>query len=259
MDLGLKNKTALITGASRGIGQAIAISLAKEGVNVTIVARNNKNLNKTLDMMGGNANKHTIVELDLLEEGSEMELFNILKERKKNDIDILVHNLGGSMDITDPLCSLAKWRKIMRFNLEISVELNRLIIPYMKKKNWGRIVHISSISAMENHGPPTYCAAKAALSAYTRSVGGYVARDGIVMSSVLPGAIFTKGGYWDEASNERIEHVQKYLKERQRIGRFGDVKEIADFVTFLASDLASFNTGSIIPIDGGQGRGYFGQ
>jgi len=90
-------------------------------------------------------------------------------------------------------------------------------------------------------------------------MGGVVAQDGIVMTAVLPGAVFTEDGYWDKASRDRPDHVQKYLAERQRIGRFGRPEEIANFVTYLCSDLASLNTGSIIPVDGGQGRGYFGQ
>jgi 3-oxoacyl-[acyl-carrier protein] reductase len=90
-------------------------------------------------------------------------------------------------------------------------------------------------------------------------MGGVVAPDGVVMTAVLPGAVFTEGGYWDKTLKERPEHVAKYLSERQRIGRFGKPEEIGDYVAYLCSEIASFNTGSIVPIDGGQGRGYFGQ
>ena len=86
-----------------------------------------------------------------------------------------------------------------------------------------------------------------------------LAPDGIVMTAVLPGAVFTEGGYWDIASTERPEHVEKYLEDRMAIHRFGKPDEIGNFVVFLCSEQASFCTGSIIPIDGGQGRGFFGQ
>jgi 3-oxoacyl-[acyl-carrier protein] reductase len=80
-----------------------------------------------------------------------------------------------------------------------------------------------------------------------------------VISAVLPGAVYTENGYWAAVSKDNPEYARKFLSERQRIGRFGKPEEIGDFVAFLCSDLASFNTGSIVPIDGGMGRGYFGQ
>jgi 3-oxoacyl-[acyl-carrier protein] reductase len=195
--------------------------------------------------------------MDLMPEGAPQALVEIAN--RYGQVDIAVHNAGGTLDISDQFCSLDDWRRIYRFNFEIAVELNSLLIPTMQENKWGRVCHISSISAMENHGPVPYCAMKAALTAYTRSMGGVVAPDGVVISAVLPGAVFTEGGYWDKTLHERPEHVKKYLGERQRIGRFGRPEEIGNFVAFLCSDMASFNTGSIIPIDGGQGRGYFGQ
>ena len=112
---------------------------------------------------------------------------------------------------------------------------------------------------MENQGPATYCAMKAALTAYVRSLAGIVAKDNVMLSAVLPGAIFNEGGYWADAVENRPEHVRYFLTERQRIGRFGKPEEIANTILFLASDLASFTVGSIVPVDGGQGRGFFGQ
>ena len=117
-------------------------------------------------------------------------------------LDIVVHNMGGTLDITDPFCSIDEWRRVYRFNFEVTVELNGMLVPAMQVRRWGRVVHVSSISAMENHGPVTYCAIKAALTAYTRSFGGVVAPDGVVVSAILPGAVFTEQGYWDRASKE---------------------------------------------------------
>ncbi len=239
MDLGLSGKKALVTGASRGIGLAIARCLVREGALVTTVAR------------GNSRGRHYV--MDLMPAGAPAKL---LRKIGRHDFDIVVHNLGGTLGIKDPFCSIEDWRQVYRFNFEIAVELNNLIVPGMQARKWGRVVHISSISSMENHGPVTYCAIKAALTAYTRSFGGVVAPDGVVVSAVLPGAVFTEKGYWDTADPD---HVDKFLTERQRIGRFGRPEEIGNYVTYLCSELASFNTGSIVPIDGGQGRGYFGQ
>lgn len=259
MELGLKNRVALVTGGGRGIGRGIALRLAQEGACVTVVSRTSSDVKSVLAEMGGEEKGHRAIAMDLMPDGAPERLCRELASGSSESIDIMVHNLGGTLDIKDPFCSMADWRRVYRFNFEIAVELNRLIVPQMQARRWGRVVHISSISSMENHGPVSYCAVKAALTAYTRSFGGVVAPDGVVVSAVLPGAVFTEGGYWDITSRDNPEHVEKYLSERQRIGRFGDIDEIGSYVAFLCSTLASFNTGSIVPVDGGQGRGYFGQ
>lgn len=259
MDLGLSGKSALVTGAGRGLGQAIARCLAKEGARVAVVSRSDGDLQALLDEMGGASAGHHAVAMDLVPDGAPGALMQDLARHRFADLDIVVHNLGGTLDIKDPFCSIEDWRRVYRFNFEVAVELNTMAVPGMRDRGWGRVVHISSIAAMENHGPVTYCAIKAALTAYTRSFGGVVAPDGVVVSAVLPGAVFTEKGYWDTASRENPEHVNKFLTERQRIGRFGKPEEIGNYVAYLCSDLASFNTGAIVPVDGGQGRGYFGQ
>jgi 3-oxoacyl-[acyl-carrier protein] reductase len=257
MELGIKGKKALVTGAGRGLGQAIAQCLAREGVHVAAVSRTASDIEALLKDIGGVQSGHRGIVMDLMPEGAPDRLLDELTGF--GPLDIVVHNVGGTMNIVDPFCSVKEWRDAYRFNFEIAIELNTKILPDMRRRKWGRVCHISSISSMENHGPVTYCAMKAALTAYTRSMGGVVAADGVVVTAVLPGAVFTDKGYWDQASVERPEHVHKYLTERQRIGRFGRPEEIGNFVAYLCSELASFNTGSIVPIDGGQGRGYFGQ
>jgi NAD(P)-dependent dehydrogenase (short-subunit alcohol dehydrogenase family) len=259
MDLGLKGKRALVTGAGRGIGRSTALSLAAEGARVAVVARTSSDIQTLVREMGGEMKGHCGFSMDLIKDGAPAKMLQRLKKCGFGPLEIVVHNLGGVLDLRDPFCSVKDWRRVFRINFEVAVELNLQVLPAMQKRKWGRLVHVSSIAAVENQGPVPYCAAKAALAAYVRSMGGIVAPDGVVMSAVLPGGVFTKGGDWDMMQRTRPEHVKKYLKERQRIGRFGRPEEIADFITYLCSDLASFNTGSIVPIDGGQGRGYFGQ
>ena len=196
MDLGLKNKRALVTGASRGLGRAIAMCLAKEGAHVSVAARTKSDLDALLNEIGPG---HHATVIDLMSEGAPGAL---LLQLAQHNFDIVVHNLGGTLGIKDPFCSIEDWRKVYRLNFEIAVELNNLIVPGMQKRKWGRVVHISSIASMENQGPVTYCAIKAALTAYTRSLGGVVAPDGVVISAVLPGAVFTEKGYWDTADPE---------------------------------------------------------
>ena len=259
MDLKLSGKSALVTGAGRGLGKAIAECLSREGVKVAAVSRTDSDIKSLISNIGGEASGHIGIGMDLTPEGAPEKVLQKLKDSGFGPIDIVIHNMGGTMDISDPFCSIEDWRRVYRFNFEVAVEFNRMLVPDMQKRKWGRVVHVSSISSMENHGPVTYCAIKAALTAYTRSFGGVVAPDGVVVSAILPGAVFTEKGYWDEASKERPDHVHKFLSERQKIGRFGQPEEIGNYVTFLCSEQASFNTGGIIPVDGSQGRGYFGQ
>jgi len=256
MDYGIKGKRALVTGAGRGIGKAIALSLSREGAQVAVLSRTESELKEVVKEMGSESSGHSFIVSDLT---GKDEPGRVLSELEKNfgEPDILVNNLGGTLGITDPFCSLEDWRKVYRMNLEVAIELSGLAIPHMRKKKWGRIVNISSISALENHGPVTYCVAKAGLIAYTRSMGRILAADGVVMSTVLPGAIFTENGYWDMASRERPEHVEKYLRDRMAIKRFGKPDEVSDVVTFLCSEKPSFFVGSSIVVDGGQGRSFF--
>ena len=161
------------------------------------------------------------------------------------------------MNIADPFCEIEDWRRVWRINMEVAIELNQELLPPMQQQGWGRVVHISSIAAVENHGPVPYCSVKAALSAYSRSMGRVLAPEGVIMTSVMPGAVFTKGGYWDTVSQERPNHVKKYLADRMAINRFGKVDEISGVVAFLCSNHASFCVGAMVPVDGGQGRGFF--
>lgn len=256
MELGIAGKVAVITGAGGGIGRAIAKSLAAEGVRVIAVSREMSELESLRQELGGDAQKHHMIAEDLSQEGVGQRVF-AAAEAQVGPVDILINNVGGTLNINDPFCSLADWRQVWRLNMEVAVEMSNQAIPHMQQQQWGRIVNISSISGVENHGPAPYCAAKAALIAYTRSMGRLLSPQGVIMTAVLPGAVFTEGGYWDTARRERPEHVEKYLQERMASHRFGTVEEISGVVAFLCSHHASFCVGSIVPVDGGQGRTFF--
>ena len=258
MKFGIEGKRALVTAGGRGRGRAIAESLAAEGAQVAVVSRTAATVDSVIDAIGGAGRGHLGITADLEADAAPSAVLALL-ERDFGSCDIVVHNLGGTLDFTDPFCGVAAWRRVWRVNLEVAVELNLQLLPPMQKRGWGRIVLISSISALENHGAVPYCSVKAALTAYARSMGRFVAPQGVVITAVLPGAVFTEGGYWETASRERAEHVQTYLRDRMAIHRFGHPAEIADVVTFLCSEQASFCVGSIVPVDGGQGRSYFGE
>ena len=254
MELGIVGKTALITGASRGIGRATCIELANLGVNIVAVARDGsdlENLNNNINQ----AIMFTAIELDLTEPENLSKLFKEIDSRSIQ-IDIIVNNLGGNLNLTDPLGSYDEFEKVLYLNFGVAVEVNRYFIPKMQEKKWGRICHISSISALENQGPPQYGAAKAALNAYVRSVGRHLAADNVILNGIMPGAVLTEGGYWDIALKNRPEHVQNYLQTRMAIKRFGTLNEVTKVIAFLVSDFSSFMVGSMVLVDGGQGRGF---
>ncbi len=254
MDLGIEGKVALITGAGRGLGESIARTLAREGATIVAVSRTQESLDELLlDLPKGN---HHTLTLDL-ERSDAAEGVSKFLGRENIFPDIIVNNVGGNLGITDPLCSAKQWRKVFHLNLEVAIDINRHCIPKMRSKRWGRICHVSSVAASENQGPPAYCAAKAALNAYVRSVGRYVAPENVILTSVMPGAVLTKGGYWDVASRERESHVKAYLSSRMAIQRFGRPEEISGLVAFMCSQHASFCIGTNVLVDGGQGRSFF--
>ncbi len=255
MDLNIKNKYALVTGAGRGLGKGICQTLSNNGVNIIAVSRGTEGLEDLKSSLDSSMDHHFFL-CDLELENSSQDLISQL-DSKNLSPDIIVNNAGGNLGFTDPLKTSEGWRQVMRLNVEAAIDINERYIPDMQEKKWGRICHISSIAALENQGPPAYCASKAALNAYVRSLARYVSEDNVILTSVMPGAVFTDGGYWDDASVNRPEHVEKYLNERMAIKRFGTVDEIAEAVAFLCSDLSGFCVGTCMLIDGGQGRVFY--
>lgn len=259
MELGIKGKRALVTGGATGIGEAIAVDLAKEGVRVVITSRNESGLNRTLEKIGGSAAGHRAIVTHLAEEGAPEALAREIHASFGN-LDIVVNNIGGTLGVMDPYCPISDWRKLFRLNMEVAIELSNLFIPHMKQQNWGRIVNISSLAGTENSGPVPFCATKAALTAYTRCMGRILAieTDDVVMSAVFPGVVLTEGGHWQTVLKERPEHAEKYLAERCPLGRFGKPSEISPMVVLLCSNLATFCQAALVPIDAGQAAHYFG-
>lgn len=112
----------------------------------------------------------------------------------------MVNNAGHTLDIKDPYCNINDWHKLMKVNFDTPVQIVNAVVPYMKKVKWGRIVNITSCAGLENSGPVTYTVSKAALTAYTRTMGRILATESknIVMTAVFPGVVVTKGGHWEK-------------------------------------------------------------
>jgi 3-oxoacyl-[acyl-carrier protein] reductase len=244
-----------VTGGATGIGKAIALELAKEGARVVITSRIESRVSSTVIALNKLGNGHDGCALDIVEENAPSKLITEIV-KKHGNIDIVVNNVGDTLGILDPLCSLDDWAKLFRLIMGVAIEINNAIIPGMKANGWGRIVNITAGAGMENSGPVPYTSLKAAFTAYSRSMGRVLALEntGIVMSAVLPGVVLTEEGHWSEVLKTRPEHAEKYLQERTVLRRFGKPEEISPMVALLCSNLASFCIGSIVPVEGGQAR-----
>ena len=253
MHIDLKGKVALVTGGATGIGKGIAKALSDSGASVIITSRDKNSISKTLKILSNNSCGYN---LDLTKDKDVEKLYLKVKEKFKK-IDILVNNIGHTLKIKDPFAKVSDWKKVMDLNFFTTVNVANKFIDSMKKKNWGRIINITSIAGTEISGPSSFNASKAALTAYTRSVGRQMAveKRNIVMTAVAPGVIPTEKGHWN-INNLKSKHAKDYLKNRTAIGRFGTIEELTGIIVFLSSDKASFFHGSIIQPDGGQSRQY---
>ncbi len=257
MKLGIKDKVALVTGGIQGIGSSITSNLLAEGCRVIATTRSSDAIDKFKELNPKNIENLICIKSSLTEKGDIDALYSEIKD-KGYEIDILVNNAGHTMDITDPFCSIEDWKKVWALNFDVVIELVNLCVPDMKKNKWGRIVNITSCAGLENSGPVTFSTVKAALSAYTRSMGRVLAieEEGIVMTALFPGVVLTKGGHWEEVLKTNPSHAEKYLAERCPVGRFGEIDEIGPIVSVYCSQLASFCHGAIIPVDAGQSKHF---
>jgi len=250
MDLGLSGKRVLVTAGSRGLGAASARAFAGEGCRVAVVARDEVRLAALLADLGGPEAGHAVLAADLMAPGAPARAVATLVGTG-GPFDIVIHNLGGTLGVKDPLAGLADWARVWHCNAGVAVEINNQIIPSMRARGWGRILHVSSNAAESARGAAPYAAAKAYLNTYVKALGRRFAPDGIVVSAVMPGAFETEDGHWARVRRDNPALLEDFLRHHQAIGRLGRPEEIAAFLLFLGSPLASFAPGSVLTVDGG--------
>ncbi len=241
----MANRTALITGASRGIGKACAMALAAAGYRVVLAARSAQNLEEAAASIRSRDSEAFAIEMDLA--NRESIVGAISKASKEfGRIDILVNNAGMTKDGLAVRMKQADWEIVLETNLNGAFYATQQVLPGMMRERWGRIVNVSSVvGEMGNPGQANYVASKAGLIGLTKSLAREVGSRNITVNAVAPGFIET-----DMTHGLTAELKQKMI-DQTPLGRMGSPEDIAAAVKFLVSDDASFISGHVLDVNGG--------
>jgi 3-oxoacyl-[acyl-carrier protein] reductase len=256
MDLGIAGRTALVLGASGGLGSAIAARLAQEGANVAMAGRSADGLAATATQVEAAGVKALPVVWDLAEL-DRVEASVSAVEHALGPIDILVNNTGGPPPTPVGGQELATWKTSFEQMVLAVIALTDRVIPIMRQRQWGRVLTSTSSGALTpipNLGLSNTL--RAALHAWSKTLADEVGRDGITSNVMVPGRIATdRTRFLDEKradrENRSIEEVARASAATMALGRYGTPDEYADVAAFLCSERASYITGSIVRVDGG--------
>ena len=246
MILSLENKTALVTGGSRGIGKAIALKLAEYGADVAITyARSVDAAEEVKAEIEGMGRKAKALQADAVNfEKAEEVIKEITDDWGK--LDILVNNAGITRDNLILRMSEEQWDEVIETNLKSIFNYSKAVAKPMMRSRGGSIINISSVVGISgNDGQSNYAASKAGIIGFTKSYAKELASRNIRSNVVAPGYILT------EMTGELDEKVLEGIKEETPLGRAGEADEVADAVVFLASDASSYITGEVLRVDGG--------
>jgi 3-oxoacyl-[acyl-carrier protein] reductase len=243
----------MITGASRGLGRAMAAALAAEGVRLSICARGAEKLAEAAEELK-TAGASLMSSAADVNDSAAMTRWTADTVRQFGGIDILVNNAGGAKVGTLAQFSDDAWREAFELNFFSAVRLARLCAPEMEKRGSGSIINISSIYGREAGGPVAYNTSKAAMISLTKMLARELAPKGIRVNSVAPGSILYPGGTWETVFKANPAFEKDFLAHEFPAGRLGRPEEVAYAVVMLASPKASWITGTCIPVDGAQGR-----
>jgi 3-oxoacyl-[acyl-carrier protein] reductase len=250
MDLGIAGRTGLVTGASSGIGRGIALALATEGVRLAIAARRRHLLEEVAEgIVAKGGPRPAVIACDLLREEAPAAMAAAALDAL-GSVEILVNNAGGSrpfsLEATD-----AQWEEAITLNFTRQRQLTQRLLPQMIARGWGRIINITGKSEPEGING-AFCA-KAAMHSWAKGLSREVGKHGITVNSIPPGRIVS-----EQILRNYPPEVRQWQSEHEiPVGEYGQPGDIAHLVCFLASPLARYITGAVIPVDGGLRRYQF--
>jgi 3-oxoacyl-[acyl-carrier protein] reductase len=256
LDVGLRDRVALVAGSSRGIGKAIALGLLREGCRTCVSGRDPVDLSQTAAEFEKEFGPDRVMQFagDL----TKTEMITRAIEQIRGawgPLHCVVANVGSGRGKAGWSLDEDEWERLFRLNLWGSVRLVEAAIPLLIEGGRGSVVLIASIAGVEvTPAPLPYSAAKAALINYGKNLSRLVASRGVRVNSVAPGNILFPGGSWEKHLAERRDEVIRYIETEVAMRRFGGAEEIGNLVVFLCSEKASFITGACIVADGGQTR-----
>jgi 3-oxoacyl-[acyl-carrier protein] reductase len=252
MQLELAGKLCLVSGASRGIGRAIAHALAKEGGRIAAIARGQDGLDALLGELPGHG--HTAIAADVTTAaGADAAVDGCVAAL--GGIDVVITNVGKSFARDAAAMDDADFQLSLDMNLWSAARIAQRAVPHLRARG-GSITMISSVWGREAGGAPGYNVAKAGVIALAKALARDYAKHAIRVNSVAPGSILFPGGGWDRRQKADPAAMAEFVAREIPFGRFGTPEEVADVVAFLASARARWITGACIPVDGGQGRGF---
>ena len=243
--MSLENLTAVVTGAGRGIGRAIALKLAEAGANVVCLSRTEANSQKVAEEITALGRQSWAVAVDVGDTAAvEAAVAKILEDT--GGVNILVNNAGVTRDGLLMRMSEADWDTVLDTNLKAAFTLTKAFARPMRKADNARIINISSVvGLMGNAGQANYASSKAGLIGFTKSCAKEFATSGITVNAIAPGFIAT------DMTDERSDKVKDAIKANIPMGEFGEVNDIAEAVAYLAGPGARYVTGQVLTVDGG--------